>query len=112
MAALKDKLRSQNRKLKEEVAALTEALTTQHELSGLTINHELRIIQSIAMAHGIMATLADVKKNLESSIDIETDANFLAIQNTAQLRMTQCIQSLRNCGLTLEQINTRIKEGH
>lgn len=102
---LKQKLRKQNRDLKE-------VLVIQHEQAGLTINFEQRKLQSIAMAHGVMATLISVKKEFtEKGFGLDGEM-YKAIEKTAQARISQCFATLAQMGLSTEQINKHIQQGY
>lgn len=97
---LKQKLKSQNRGLKQ-------IIVHQHELAGVTINFEQRKLQSIAVAHGIMASMLSVKNHFGT----ESDA-FKAFETEAQGRIAQCVQVLLSMGLDMEEINHRLQQGY
>lgn len=94
-------------KLKSQLRNANAAIKTHHHLAGLTINFECQRLQAIALAHGIMATLLDVK----SKMDVESDA-FKDVEKTAQGRIAQCVVQLVGMGMTHEEANKRIMAGH
>lgn len=97
---LKQKLKSQLRQAKL-VADL------EHEKAGITINYELQAMQSVGLAHGVMATLLLCKQNL----DIQS-AEYQVIEENCQRRIAQCFQQLLNMGYSHDEVNHRIKQGH
>ena len=97
---LKQKLRAQARKT-------NELRKQEHELAGITINFELQAMQSISMAHGVMATMIHAKNVLG-----ESDENYKLIAATAQERIAQCVVTLIGMGFTAEDANQRILQGH
>lgn len=107
---LKQKLKSQ---LKVANSTLNEAITTQHTLAGLTINFEVQKMQSIGMAHGVMGTLITVKNTLtEAGVDITIDPAYLDIEKKSQIRIAQCVMALESMGLSMDEINAHIAQGH
>lgn len=102
---LKQKLRKQTRDLKATLAV-------QHEQAGITINFEQRKLQSIAMAHGLMAGLLSVKKHFEESGVLDLNGEiFKAIEKDAQVRIGVCVTTLLSMGLEMDQINKHIQQG-
>jgi hypothetical protein len=97
---LKQKLKSQLR----EVSQLRDA---EHHQAGLTINYETQAMQSVAMAHGVMATLILCKNNM----DVES-TEFKAIEEQSQNRIAQCLVHLVGMGISAEEANARILRGH
>lgn len=99
-------------KLRSQVRGLRAIAMHQHELAGITINFEQRKLQPIAVAHGIMATLLSVKNHMkDAGVDIETDATFKLIEKEAQDRISQCVHTLLQMGLTMDQVNKHIGQG-
>ena len=79
----------------------------EHEKAGITINYELQAMQSIAMAHGVMASLLEAK----NKFDIESES-YKDFEKVCQGRIAQCFQQLLNMGYSHEDANRRIKQGH
>lgn len=102
---LKQKLRSQNSKLRVMLQA-------EHNLAGLTINHEQRKLQAIAMAHGIMGSLIALRQEVLKSGGTEEDSIFIAVRDLCQTRIGQCVVALTDMGLTHEEANQRITQGY
>lgn len=98
--SLKSKLRAKVRK----VNSLREQ---EHAHAGLTINFELQAMQSVAMSHGIMATLHTVRSTLG-----EDSEQYKAVEKIAHGRMLQCQIQLLQMGLSQAQINERVTRGH
>lgn len=97
---LKQKLKSQ---LRQTVVQMDE----EHAKAGLTIQYENQVMQSVAMAHGIMATLM-----LSREVLGEESEQFKQIQTTSHGRIAQCMMALTSMGLTHEEANRRITQGH
>lgn len=97
---LKQKLRSQVRKT-------NELRKQEHEQAGITINFELAAMQSVGMAHGIMATMIHAKNLLG-----ENDSKYHEIRDTAQERIAQCVVALVGMGIPADVVNQRILQGH
>lgn len=95
------------KKLKSQLRSANEVIRTHTELAGLTINYECQRLQAIAMAHGVMATLIDVK----NKIDVESEG-FKEIEKMAQARISQCVVQLVSMGMSVEEANQRIMAGH
>lgn len=102
---LKQKLRSQNGKLRVMLQA-------EHNLAGLTINHEQRKLQAIAMAHGIMGTLIVLRQEILKAGGTEEDEIFKAVQALSQTRIGQCVVALGDMGMPHEEANARILQGY
>lgn len=99
-------------KLRSQVRGLRAIAMHQHELAGITINFEQRKLQPIAVAHGIMATLLSVKTNYEAAgIDYDNDETYKLIEKEAQDRISQCVHTLLQMGLTMDQVNHHIGQG-
>ena len=97
---LKQKLKSQLRKAKE-------VMDIEYEQAGLTINFETQAMQSVAMGHGLMATLFEAKKVLG-----EDSEQFKAIESVTQSRISVCLVQLVNMGIPAQVANQRILQGH
>lgn len=96
---LKQKLKSQLRYAKEQA-------DLEFELAGRTLNFELQRMQAIALAHGLMATLAEARTVLgDSSEDLKK------IEGTTQIRISQCVSALVAMGMDIPEINKRITQG-
>lgn len=96
---LKQKLKSQLRKAKQ-------AADVDHVQAGLTINFETQAMQSIAMAHGIIATLSHVHQVLGDSPE------YTQIEEVGNARAAQCFMALTQMGFSPVEANARIKQGH
>lgn len=94
-------------KLKSQLRVAKRQLDNEHYLAGITINHETQMMQSISMAHGVMATLIHVKNTIG-----EDHQEFPAIAEMAQNRISQCVLALIQMGLTADEANARILRGH
>ena len=97
---LKQKLRAQVRKT-------NELRKQEHEQAGITINFELAAMQSVGMAHGLMAGMIHAKNILG-----EEDPKFKELQTTAQERIAQCVVQLVGMGIPADVVNQRILQGH
>lgn len=103
---LKQKLKSQNR-------VLTQIVTLQHDIGVNAVTSQAQQMQSVCMAHGIMATLSLTDKVLkDAGVDTDTDPAYLEIQKVSHARIAQCVMALRGFGLSHEEINQRIQRGH
>lgn len=108
---LKKKLQHKVRVQRQVLGLQHELLAVEHEKAGLTINYELQAMQSVAMAHGLMVGLTEVKNHF----DIESDAGkagFESYQQLAQSRIAQCVVQLMGMGLSQDEANKRILQGH
>lgn len=97
---LKQKLKSQLR----QVSQLREA---EFQHAGITINYEQQAMQSVALAHGVMAALISVK----NKFDVESEA-FKLFEEECQGRIAQCLVQLVEMGFSAEEANARILRGH
>ena len=95
------------RKMSSQIRALKNIVTTQHSLAGITINFELQRMQAISMAHGVMSTLISVK----NSFDVESEA-YKEVEKLAQVRIGQCVTALIGTGMSTDEANQRILQGH
>lgn len=103
---LKQKLKSQNR-------VLTQIVTLQHDIGVNAVTSQAQQMQSVCMAHGIMATLSLTSTVLtEHGVDVKVDPAYLAIEKDSNIRIAQCVMALRKFGLSHEEINMRIQRGH
>lgn len=98
--SLKSKLKSQLRQAKHE-------RDVEFEKAGITINYELAVMQSVCMAHGVMATMMLAAQTLG-----EDDEKYHIIQEQSQARIAQCHVALIGLGLSHEEANARIIKGH
>lgn len=94
-------------KLKAQVRSINTMRQLEHEQAGITINYELQAMQSVAMAHGVMASLLTAKQVLG-----EDSATFKEIQASCQARISQCYVALVEMGLDPITANERILKGH
>lgn len=97
---LKQKLKSQLR----EVSQLRDA---EHQQAGITINYETQAMQSVALAHGVMASLISAKNLF--GIDSE---QFKQFEQQCQDRIAQCLVHLVGMGIPTDVANARILRGH
>lgn len=103
---LKQKLKSQTRELKDIVAL-------QHQIGRQAVTSQVKIMQSVAMAHGLLATLGEAERVLkDAGVDVTKDPAYLEIQTVTRARAAQCTQALVGYGLTQDQINERVARGH
>lgn len=108
---LKKKLQHKLRVQRQVIGLQHNLLAEEHAKAGLTINYELQAMQSVAMAHGLMVGLTEIKNHF----DIESDsgkASFESYQKLAQGRIAQCIAQLMQMGLPQDEANERIMRGH
>ncbi|AWN08609.1 hypothetical protein HOT32_gp26 [Erwinia phage Faunus] len=94
-------------KLKSQIRLAKEVADIEHEKAGFTINYELQLMQSVGMAHGVMASLLEAKKHF----DVESE-QYKAFEKVSQGRIAQCMQQLINMGVSHEEANRRITQGH
>lgn len=99
--------KSLKQKLKSQLRVAKHQRDSEHHLAGVTINHETQMMQSVSMAHGVMATLINVKNVIG-----EDHEHFKEISEMAQNRISQCLLALMQMGLTAEEANARILRGH
>lgn len=108
---LKKKLQHKLRIQRQVIGLQHNLLAEEHAKAGLTINYELQAMQSVAMAHGLMVGLTEIKNHF----DIDGSANcaaFESYQKLAQGRIAQCIAQLIQMGLSQDKANERIMRGH
>lgn len=94
-------------KLRSQVRQVNNLRRVEHEKAGITINFELQAMQSVAMGHGLMATLLEAKKVLG-----EDSEQFKAIESVTQSRISVCLVQLVNMGIPAQVANQRILQGH
>ena len=94
-------------KLRSQVRQVNNLRRVEHEQAGITINFELQAMQSVAMGHGLMATLLEAKKVLG-----EDSEQFKAIESVTQSRISVCLVQLVNMGIPAQVANQRILQGH
>lgn len=94
-------------KLRTQVRELKNLRANEHQLAGTTINFEMQALQSVAIAHGIMATQLEAKRVLG-----EDSPEFQAINTMCVARISQCVLTLMNMGFSFEVANQRILAGH
>lgn len=104
---LKQKQKSQIRGLKQIVGHQHQILMQEHQEAGLVINQETRRMQSIGMAHGTMAALIQAKNTFDKSSE-----EFLSFEKVCQGRIAQCMVALVESGLSADEANARILQGH
>ena len=103
---LKQKLRSQVRQ--------TNAMRNmEHEQAGITINFEQQAMQSVALAHGIMASLIGAKNIFLREGDADQPIElFKKFEEQCQARIAQCVVQLVGMGIPADVVNQRILQGH
>lgn len=94
-------------KLKSQLREASKTIATHTELAGITINFECQKLQAIALAHGVMSSLIEAKK----CFDTESEG-FKSYEKVAQIRISQCVATLITVGMSKEDINKRILQGH
>ena len=94
-------------KLRSQIRQVNEFRKQEHEHAGITINYELQAMQSVGMAHGVMAGLLHAKEVL--GIDNE---QYKILEATAQERIAQCVVKLVGMGIPADVANQRILQGH
>lgn len=93
-------------KLKTQVRKVNDLRQLEHEQAGITINYELESLQSVCLAHGIMASLITAKQVLG-----ENSEAFKRIQEQSQARIAQCYVKLVEMGIDPVTANQRIMVG-
>ena len=103
---LKQKLRSQVRH--------TNAMRKmEHEQAGITINFELAAMQSVGLAHGLMASLIGAKNIFLRENDADQPIElFKQFEEQCQARIAQCLVQLVGMGIPADEANARILRGH
>lgn len=99
--------KTRKRKIAAQVRDVNRLRQLEHEQAGITINFELQAMQSVAMGHGLMATLLEAKNVLG-----EDSEQFKAIESVTQARIATCLVHLVNMGIGSQEANQRIMQGH
>lgn len=95
------------KKLRAQIRRTNKMREEEHHLAGITINYETRAMQSVAMAHGVMATLILCKNNM----DVKS-TEYQVIEEQSQARIAQCLMALVDMGFSAEEANQRILRGY
>lgn len=94
-------------KLKSQVRAVNKMREEEFHNAGVAINFEVAIIQAVAMAHGVMATLLAAKESFGTDHE-----GFKQFEEQAQARIAQCLVKLVEMGIPADVANQRIIQGH
>lgn len=101
------KRKTLKQKLKSQLRQVSQLREEEFQQAGITINYETQAMQSVAMAHGVMASLIGAK----NQFDVESDA-FKQFEEQCQARIAQCLVQLVGMGFTAEEANARILRGY
>lgn len=101
------KRKTLKQKLKSQLRQVNQLREQEFQQAGITINYEQQAMQSVAMAHGVMAALISVK----NKFDIESDA-YKQFEEECQGRIAQCLVQLVGMGIPADEANARILRGH
>lgn len=101
------KRKTLKQKLKSQLRTVSQLREEEFQQAGITINFETQAMQSVAMAHGVMATLILCKNNM----DVES-TEYQVIEEQSQNRIAQCMVQLVGMGIPAEEANARILRGH
>lgn len=104
---LKQKLQSKIRMQRQVIGIQQNLMVEDHERAGLTINFETQVMQSVAMAHGVMASLILAKNTFDKDSE-----QYKSFEKVCQGRIAQCMATLVGMGLSGEDANNRIMAGH
>lgn len=104
---LKQKLRAKVRMQREIIGFQHNRLVEDHQHAGMTINFETQVMQSVAMAHGVMASLILAKNTFDKDSE-----QYKSFEKVCQQRIAQCMATLVGMGLSGEEANNRIMAGH
>lgn len=104
---LKQKLQHKLRVQRQVLGLQHELLAAEHAKAGVTINYELQVMQSVALAHGLMVGLTEAKKHF----DIESE-QYKTYEKISQGRIAQCVVQLISIGVPADEANKRIIQGH
>lgn len=94
-------------KLKSQLREVSQLRDEEHQQAGITINYETQAMQSVALAHGVMASLISAK-NLFS---VESE-EYKQFEHQCQDRIAQCLMHLVGMGIPADEANARILRGH
>lgn len=100
-------------KLRSQVRQVNNLRRVEHEQAGITINFELQAMQSVALAHGVMASLIGAKKIFLRENDADQPIElFKQFEEQCQARIAQCMVQLVKMGIPSDVANQRILQGH
>lgn len=93
--------------LVQDVKALREQNSKEHELAGITINFEMQAMQAVGMAHGVMASMLMAKELFG-----EDSEHYSQFEAKSQDRIAQCFVALVEMGIDSTTANERIIRGY
>ena len=100
-------------KLRSQVRQVNNLRRVEHEQAGITINFELQAMQSVALAHGVMASLIGAKDIFLRENDADQPIElFKQFEKQCQARIAQCMVQLVRMGIPSDVANQRILQGH
>lgn len=101
------KRKTLKQKLKSQLRRVSQLREQEFQQAGITINYEQQAMQSVALAHGVMATLLLCKQNL----DVQS-TEYQVIEEQCQGRIAQCLVQLVGMGIPADEANARILRGY
>ena len=107
------KRKTLKQKLRAQVRKTNELRKQEHEQAGITINFELAAMQSVGLAHGLMASLIGAKNIFLRENDADQPIElFKQFEEQCQARIAQCMVQLVQMGIPSDEANQRILQGH
>lgn len=107
------KRKTLKQKLKSQLREISQLRDEEHQQAGITINYEVQAMQSVAMAHGVMASLIGAKNIFLRENDADQPIElFKQFEEQCQSRIAQCMVQLVGMGISAEEANARILRGH
>lgn len=100
-------------KLRSQVRQTNVMRNMEHEQAGITINFEQQAMQSVALAHGVMASLIGAKNIFLRENDADQPIElFKQFEEQCQARIAQCMVKLVQMGIPSYVANERIVRGY
>ena len=100
-------------KLKSQLRQVSQLREQEFQQAGITINYEQQAMQSVALAHGVMAALIGAKSIFLRENDADQPIElFKQFEEQCQGRIAQCLVQLVEMGITAEEANARILRGY
>lgn len=100
-------------KLKSQLRQVSQLREQEFQQAGITINYEQQAMQSVALAHGVMAALIGAKNIFLRENDADQPIElFKQFEEQCQGRIAQCLVQLVEMGITAEEANARILRGY
>lgn len=100
-------------KLKSQLRQVNQLREQEFQQAGITINYEQQAMQSVAMAHGVMASLIGAKNIFLRENDADKPIElFKKFEEQCQARIAQCMIQLVQMGIPADEANARILRGY